>query len=464
MFKVLSQFTKNLLIRLSLLTLLKITSQDLSITNSTKAIPKQTPNNIILQEVDILPLTSKPTNDYRKILEEKKKLGITIQPINHRIPIPDDLHCPQCNAPKDYLYNYGYPKDKNIDLYHKIQCKICGYQGSPYAPKHSPKFFCPYCGKPLEKIRQRKNFTVWKCCNKRCPFRNNKQAKLQAVKEHRNPSKISYIYREFNIDLSQLQLSLPTKPKIDYAKIRFSHTAVALAITFHINMGLSTREAAFWLNALYELKISHTTIEDWTQSIAYLLTPLFLSFESSSEILVGDETYISICGKWGYLWASYDPNEAKILICHISTSRSTQNAATLLYSTLLRAKNLNTYVVDGYPAYPLAISLLSAHQLKLPQLKIVKGLKSCGDESDTYRIYKNLIERFFRTFKQRYRRTHGFNSLNGAVAFTTLFTIYYNYFRPHQRINKIPVEIQTKTSLITEKWSKLINLAISKSL
>lgn len=79
---------------------------------------------------------------------------------------------------------------------------------------------------------------------------------------------------------------------------------------------------------------------------------------------------------------------------------------------------------------------------------------------DAFLFYKDLLERFFLTFKQRYRRTLGFSSFNGAVTFCTLFVVYYNYFRPHMRLDgKSPISLLEGQNVL-QNWQQLIQEAL----
>ena len=79
---------------------------------------------------------------------------------------------------------------------------------------------------------------------------------------------------------------------------------------------------------------------------------------------------------------------------------------------------------------------------------------------DAFLPYKDLLERFFRTFKQRYRRTLGFSNLNGAVTFCILFVVYYNYFRPHTRLGgETPVSL-LKNQNVLQNWQQLMQDAL----
>jgi len=58
--------------------------------------------------------------------------------------------------------------------------------------------------------------------------------------------------------------------------------------------------------------------------------------------------------------------------------------------------------------------------------------------------------------------SHGFNVVNGAVAFTTLFVTHYNFLRPHMSLNyKTPIQLPElqDISTIQGKWAKILSLA-----
>jgi len=133
----------------------------------------------------------------------------------------------------------------------------------------SMRFFCPYCGSALVKAKERNHFDVLKCKKKHCHYRHDIRLRLDAIQNGASPESKSYIYRSFKMKLTDLQLTRPNKPKIDFACLR--HSAVALALTFHIHFGLSLRETENALLSLYKLPVSHQTIANWCQSVAYLL-------------------------------------------------------------------------------------------------------------------------------------------------------------------------------------------------
>jgi hypothetical protein len=96
------------------------------------------------------------------------------------------------------------------------------------------------------------------------------------------------------------------------------------------------------------------------------------------------------------------------------------------------------------------------------QHRKVIGLQNLDSESEAYRPYKQLIERLNRTFKHHVRPSHGFNSVNGALALVTLFVTHYNFLRPHMSLDwRVPVPFSELEGITTiqGKWAKILSLA-----
>lgn len=410
------------------------------------------------------PLTAKPVIPWQQRLTYAQAIGKPISPVKHRKEIPSTIHCPNCGAPREYLYNFGYEQGHSgCQDYHKVLCKICGFQTAPERQKRSPQFFCPYCKRSLERIKKRRSFDLFKCRNKKCPYRRNESLRKEAQKYGANEKAKAYIFRSFKMELDELQLTQPRKPKVDFARIRHSTTAVTLAITFHIHLGLSLRETAFWLRQIFMLPISHQTVANWCQSVAYLLSPLIQQHIEDAQFVVGDETFITISGKDAYWWITYNPDTATIVAQLVSINRDTTAATTIIKQTKEQVPEMTHFISDAWDAYALALLYLGQQQESVPEHIVVKGLQYRDAPSDAFLWHKVLIERFFRTFKQRYRRTLGFDNFNGAVTFCVLFTVYYNFFRPHTRINSQPPIQQFEQDNVLSNWQQLVKYAIENA-
>jgi putative transposase len=96
------------------------------------------------------------------------------------------------------------------------------------------------------------------------------------------------------------------------------------------------------------------------------------------------------------------------------------------------------------------------------QHRKVVGLQNLDSESEAYRPYKQLIERFNQTFKHHVKPSHGFNSVHGALALVTLFVTRCNFLRPHKSLNyRVPIELTELEGITTlqGKWAKVLSLA-----
>jgi hypothetical protein len=126
-----------------------------------------------------------------------------------------------------------------------------------------------------------------------------------------------------------------------------------------------------------------------------------------------------------------------------------------------------TVITDGAPIYPLAIQFfnLFAKQQGLKASfshKVVPGLYGTEPE----RRFKNIIERFFSTFRFSYRLKRGLSSQNSCLAHFTIFAFYYNYFRPHLALDCQPPARMPKLNPQQNQikiWAQIICLAFNSS-
>mgnify|MGYP000600423808 CR=1 FL=1 len=69
------------------------------------------------------------------------------------------------------------------------------------------------------------------------------------------------------------------------------------------------------------------------------------------------------------------------------------------------------------------------------QITQVLGLTNDDAVSKEYRPFKQIVERLNRTYKASYRKTNGFDNIEGANYDLALWVAYYNFLRPHKRNN-----------------------------
>lgn len=421
-------------------------------------------------QVDELPIIETLQKlDYQILLKEYlEKNGKPLKPVQRRSnskgKVPSSMKCPRCGAPSDYLYANNGGKGQ-------YQCKVCAClfnKKNQYAKEAVLK--CPHCSKTLEKIKERKDFLVFKCKNNDCPYYKKKlrgMSKKEKKQFEKDPQsfKVRYIFRQFQIDYQPLAKHSPKKPKVDLSRLHVSPHTLGLILTYHVNYGLSARKTAALMKDVHGVPISHQSILNYENSVALLLKPYVDHYPYElSDQFCGDETYIKVNSRWHYLFFFFDAVKKIILSYPVSPNRDTVSAIRAIDEVLWKMKEIPedlTFVVDGNPIYLLAQHFFAQHGITF-DVKQVIGLTNEDPVSTEYRPLKQIIERLNRTFKGNYRSTHGFGSDHGSVSYVTLFVAYFNFLRPHSALEgKVPVVIPELKGLpnMPARWTKLIGLA-----
>lgn len=158
--------------------------------------------------IDAMPIIEqRQLYDYRQLLDVYLKgHGKPLKPVNRRSKFlpPPGTTCPVCGAPYEYIYD-------NAGGRGQLGCKVCKstfYPDKAYLEKLTLK--CPHCGKPLQKKHDRKQFFVYSCTNKHCPFyvhNLTSMSKSEKADFQKNPYKykLHYYYRVFDIDMDSLR-------------------------------------------------------------------------------------------------------------------------------------------------------------------------------------------------------------------------------------------------------------------
>lgn len=420
-------------------------------------------------KVDKLPIIHVPEKkDYKQLLEQYiKEHGKPLKPIKSRgkNPVPDDVHCPCCNAPHIYIYD-------NTGGRGQFSCKICSTNFSRHNWIDNPiELHCPHCGHSLSLEKKRKLFNIHKCRNNNCSYYQNSLKALSKddIEEYKNNPekfKLHYIYREFKIDFFKVDLySLPKNAStLQFRK--FSPHIMGLALTYLINCGMSTRATARVLREVHGVKISHTQIANYATTAAYCVKPFVDSYDyKPTNYLSADETYTKVKGSRRYVWFIMDAIKKSILGYRSSSSRDTTPCILAMRMAFDKFKKFPgkalKFVADGYTAYKLAQQQFALHGMHFDVTQVI-GLTNEDDVSTEYRWLKQIIERLNRTFKSSYKITNGYGSDDGASTHLVLFVAYYNFLRPHsytywKPLNEVP-ELE-KSELMPAKWQLLIELS-----
>ena len=394
-------------------------------------------------------------------------LPVKVKDLNNIVP--EGTICKRCSAPAEYLYfNDGKKRSQ-------VRCKVCGGLSQVHPGYHrETKYFCPHCSRPLYLWKENKDVSIYKCGYDKCPVYLSAKSKLNfrervLAKIKSSQFKLRYQYRDYHFTKEQLRHSAPEKPEREgypfLFNIRNSLNTLALSLTFHISLGLSARQTAFVLRNVFSIPVSYQTVLNYAEASAYYCHQFNLAHKGEIDnAQAGDETYVKIKGKQHYTFFFISSKNRKITAYHVADSRDTLPAVVSMEEAIRTAQPGQEIIMvsDGNPSYPAGILFINqSHQPNLTHKKVI-GLQNLDTESETYRPFKEIIERLNRTYKFHTRAACGFNSFNGAVALTTLFVTHYNFLRPHTSLGyKTPIQLEELEGIPTlqGKWAKVVQMA-----
>jgi len=424
------------------------------------------------------PSPREPQEDWCELLSRyHRDTGRELRPVVRRkgchVP-PADCSCENCGAPSEYLsVNDGRKCSQ-------VRCKICqGLSPILRARRQSQaKYWCPHCGWALYRWKREKEKTYYKCPNDQCPVYVSKSVALNdsekelAATGMGSQFKRRYQWREYHYDPAEIR---PTPPEGSLLTIRKSLNTLGLVLAYCVSYGLSARMTARILREVHGISISHQTVLNWIDKAAPNAWAVANRFTSglNEDRVAADETYIKIRGVWHYAWFIIGVTSKAVFGWNVTDNRSEKSALAVVNQTLDKRPEdapALELIGDGNPSYDAAVNAVNVDTdgkpLPLEKRKLIRrtviGLKNTDEESAFYRRFKQLIERFNRTYRFHTRNRYGFNTIPSAQAITTLFVAYYNFLRPHQSLgNKPPIILDELKGIATiqGRWLKLLSLA-----
>lgn len=229
-------------------------------------------------------------------------------------------------------------------------------------------------------------------------------------------------------------------------EMRFPLHVILTALTLYFLNNSSTRAISQFLMINSGIKVSHVTIANWTNKFAPFFKQKADRFTTNLNLLSddwhADETVVFINGQKYYLWLAIDSETRFVLAFHLTKSRSSDSAYTLINRA--KACGEPTYfITDRLPSYNEAVATV------LPNTKHVPVEPMSSDTNN------NLIESFNKTFKAWYKAKKGFNSFEKANNLIYLFIFHYNFIRSHGSLNNCtPAEVAgfASDSLNKNSW------------
>lgn len=169
---------------------------------------------------------------------------------NSKTKVTEGSVCKTCGAPYS-ISTLTMAKDP------PFKYKVCSSL-SQLHPRHRNKarYFCPHCGHSLYLWKERKDISIYKYDNNRCPCFLNNKVKLNCkerilAKLKTSQFKLRYQYRKYHFTLEEMKYYAPKEKDFSsFLKIYNTFNTLCIALAFHISLGISA-SVIFTLELIY---------------------------------------------------------------------------------------------------------------------------------------------------------------------------------------------------------------------
>ncbi len=199
----------------------------------------------------------------------------------------------------------------------------------------------------------------------------------------------------------------------------------------------------------YRNQPSTKTVYGWITKYTDEAVKKFKDYHPNvGDVWTADETVLRIDGANVWLYDIIDEKTRFMLASRIALARTTEDAKKLMEAAAICAgKNPKVVKTDMNNSYldgiELAYGADTEHRFGGP-FKVSK-------EDNT-----SLIERFHNTLKARTKVMRGLKSTDTAMQFADGFLAYYNYLRPHEKLDgRTPAEV-AGISYSIKNWADVI--------
>ena len=213
--------------------------------------------------------------------------------------------------------------------------------------------------------------------------------------------------------------------------MRVSPEVIGAALSmFYEGMAFEGISRQLW--QIYHVQPSKSTLYGWIVKYSKKAERLASQAKPrTGNTWVVDETVLRIGGVNVWFWDVIDAKTRYLVASHISTTRTTRDAETVMERAQRRVGKPPRFIIsDKLAAY-------------LDGIERVFGADTWHLQSKGFRgkINTNLIERFHGTLKSRTKVMRGMQSRETAKIILGGYLTHYNFFRPHQALGgKTPAQ------------------------
>ncbi len=191
--------------------------------------------------------------------------------------------------------------------------------------------------------------------------------------------------------------------------------------------GMSINEVCDHLLAEEGNRPSTKTVYMWIDKYTQEAIECFRDYRPKvGDTWIADETVLRIDGANIWLYDIIDADTRFMLASRITTARTTEDARSLMeQAAKVAGKNPKAVVTDRNNSY-------------LDGIELAYGSDTEHRQGGPFTLVKddntNLIERFHGTLKSRTKTMRGLKSLVTAQQFADGFLAFYNFLRPHEKL------------------------------
>jgi transposase-like protein len=205
---------------------------------------------------------------------------------------------------------------------------------------------------------------------------------------------------------------------------------IGLALTKFYN-GNSLSKIRDEIDLMYHTRPSDGTIYPWIQRWSKVAIDKTKDLKPNvGDEWLADETVLQIGGKNVWFWDVMDAKTRFLLASHMSVTRGTQDAQSLMEDAAKRAgKAPRVVITDKLLAY-------------VDGIERAFGSDTTHIQSQGFTVQPNtnLIERLHGSIKDRTKIMRGLKTIPSAYLFMDGWTCHYNFFRTHDTLGKTPAE------------------------
>lgn len=229
--------------------------------------------------------------------------------------------------------------------------------------------------------------------------------------------------------------------------MKYPPDQIALAVSLFYD-GLSIDKIRRQLDSQFHVYPSDSTVYEWIVRYSKIAVDKTKSTHITvGNYWVGDETVLKLDKDInGWFWDIIDDDTRFLLASHMSLTRTTQDARTLMERALERAGKMPKIIfTDQLRAYLDGIELTFGSHTKHIN----------GNPFDI-QYNTNKIERFHGTLKSRTEIMRGMHNKQTAMLIMDGWLVNYNYFRPHEALGNIPPAKAAKSDYPYHSWKDVV--------